>query len=297
MSNIKTFGYAFAVTAAGFLSCASPTMAQGVGYVGLTFGYNDAENIDNDDRDYGNSVTVDGAYAFRFGGSNTLVFDASYRSDGFDDVIDELDVEGMAPQYQIGAHYLRDVTSNAKLGGFLSYGVAPHDNLLNEDYKVWLLGVEAIFDVSPQVILFGQLAFGDSIDNPDNSTQDSFGFHRGKVVRAGAIYTGLQNTDISLEFEIGGSKAYEDDDEPGRFYSVALGGQTALGGSNWAATYGVRYAGFAAREDGDAIDEMTASIGFRYIFGANKPSDIARAGIIGLPYTPLRASAWTPAMD
>lgn len=275
---------------------ATAATAQDVGYVGLTFGYNDAENPDRaNGTGSSTSVTLDGAYAYSFGSGNTLVFEGSYRDDSYDpNIVGGMEME---PQYQIGLHYLRDVNSGLKAGGFLSYGVAPHSDP-NEDYKVGLIGVEAIYDTNAQFVLYGQLAYGDSFDNPDNSTQSSFGFHRGKVLRAGAIYTGLEKTDISLEFEYGASVSYEDDSEPGRFFSVALGGETQLSANGkWTTNYGIRYAHFNAQTDGDSIDEASISLGFRYMFGANKSSDLAKAGIIGLPYTPLRASAWTPEMD
>jgi len=295
MDGIVRSTTALTTLVVGMVLSVTAATAQNVGYVGLTFGYNDAEDPADNDRDSSTSVTLDGAYAYSFGSGNTLVFEGSYRNDNYDlNIINNREIE---PQYQFGLHYLRDLNSGLKAGGFLSYGMAPHSGL-NEDYKVGLIGIETIYDTNRKFVLFGQLAYGDSFDNPDNSTQSSFGFHRGKVLRAGAIYTGFGKTDISLELEYGTSISYEDSDEPGRFYSVALGGETQLSAnSNWVANYEIRYAYFDAKTDPDDIDETSINIGFRYLFGARKSSGLAKAGIIGLPYTPLRASVWTPKMD
>lgn len=79
--------------------------------------------------------------------------------------------------------------------------------------------------------------------------------------------------------------------------AVTLGGQTPIGmGGKLVATYEARYGWFNAIDDSDAVNEATAALGERYMFGGSTAQNLLDAGMIGLPYLPLRASTWTTAM-
>ena len=103
---------------------------------------------------------------------------------------------------------------------------------------------------------------------------------------------------LTLELEGAHAARYEDDDEPGDFGAIYVGGVTALNNPAYQVTYGIRSSFYdAGPDDGDRTEETQLSLGFRYVFGGAKPGSLERNGILGSPYLPLRASNWTPSVD
>jgi hypothetical protein len=264
------------------------------GHIGLTFGQYDASNDPDDPADptqTGRSVTLDGLYRWTLG-PGALVLEGSYRDD---DITDDIMFGGsMTSQAHAAAHYVYNLGDAATVSGFLGYGVAPHNDE-NEDYALIYGGLGASYAASPTFTVYGQLGVGDS---PGNETTSSSGFESGEFARIGVSYTGFAGTELSLEWERAFSDEYEDEDEAGSFGSLYLGGVTALP-SNTAIqiTYGARTAFFDAQNDNNRVDEVTASLGIRYVFGGKAPGDNVREGVLGSPYVPLRATNWTPALD
>jgi hypothetical protein len=276
-------------TTAVFTITASAASATGSGYFELSYDAFSAYEHDNEDEDSSNSGTISGAYAFEIGSGQSIILEGIYHTDEYGTSIYEADT--IAPQTQVGVHYMYTLNSGMKVGAFAGYGDAPHEDD-DEHYQVAFGGVEAIYAVSPDLTLFGQVGLGTSLDA---DALESSGFLGGTFLRIGATYSGMDSTALTLDMEIAGSSEYEDDDEPGSFLSVGLSGITSLTADDtWSATYGARYAVFDALGDSNSISETSLNLGIRYAFGGTNALD---AGIIGLPYTPLRASVWTPTMD
>jgi hypothetical protein len=144
------------------------------------------------------------------------------------------------------------------------------------------------------VLIYGQLGYWDP---PGGEDLDSFGFYHGTFLRAGVMYTGWGRTAVSFELERAISDRYEENDEPGDFGSIYLGGVTALNNPAFQITYGVRSSFFDAEVDPDRTEETSVSLGFRYVFGGQEPGSLERQGILGSPYLPRRASNWTPSLE
>ena len=264
------------------------------GYVGLSFGQYDATNNPEDPGDptrSGRSTTIDGLYRWALG-PGALVLEGSYRDD--DITNDIMFGTAMTTQSHLAAHYIYNLGSAATVSGFIGYGSAPHDDP-DEDFEVVYGGIGGSFAPSQMVAVYGQLGIGSA---PNDDTTDSFGFSGGEFARLGVSYTGFAGTALSLEYERGFSDNYEDEGETGSFASIGLNGVTALAANPaFQITYGARKAFFDATDDNNRVDEVTASLGIRFVLGGKAPGDYAREGVLGSPYIPLRASNWTPALD
>jgi hypothetical protein len=297
-----------AVAALSLMLCSGAAYADGVGYVGLSFGSNDGSNPNDAEQERAYSATLDAAYAFGIGANQTLVVEGSYRADHYGTVILNREIED---QLQIGVHYLFDIAGGSaqsfggglKLGGFASYGSAPHvDGTPDETYKVVLAGLEVIYSPNwfgDSLTIFGQIGLGDAVGQGSNNSSD--GFNDGTFGRLGVSYSGIKNTTLTLEGEVARSKSYEDSDEPGDFSAYRISGVTQLPfKANLAVTYGMNFGIYDAENDPDYIKETSFNLGLRYTFGkraTRNSTNLARAGIIGLPTLPLRASVFTPGLD
>jgi hypothetical protein len=269
--------------------CAPAALAQD-GYVGLTFGDYTKEDDDSGDFD-GRSTTLDGLYRWTLG-SGAIVLEGSHRGDNIDD--DALFGTEMTTQSHVAAHYIHSLGTAATVSGFVGYGVAPHDED-DEDYALVYGGIGGSYAASPTFTVYGQLGIGDA---PNEDDTDSSGFASGEFARIGVSFTGIQGTELSLEWERAFSDRYEDEGESGSFGSLYLGGVTALPSNDAIQiTYGARSAFFDAKDDPNRADEVTATLGVRFVLGGKAPGDFAREGVLGSPYVPLRASNWTPSLD
>lgn len=294
MRSIAKIG---AVLVASSLTFAGFAQAQD-GYVGLSFGDFTKDDPENG-QFHGRSSMIEGLFHKQFG-AGALVVEGSHRSDNINS--EALWGSEMTTQSHIAVHYVRNFGSAATVSGFLGYGVAPHATA-RHDISVAYGGIGGSFAVSPTFTTYGQLGIGDA---PNEGTTiglgGSSGFAEGEFIRLGVTYTGLQRTTLAFEYERAFSDRYEDADpaEPGSFGSIYLGGTTSMtANQNFQVTYGARSAFFDAQGgDFNRAEEVTASLGIRYVFGGNSTmGDYARKGVLGSPYLPLRASNWTPALD
>jgi len=289
------------------LAGATTASADGIGYVGLSFGSNDGENPRDVEQERAYSATLDAAYAFSIGNNQTLVVEGSYRSDHYGRIILNRQIKD---QLQVGVHYLYDLSGIAqsiggdlKFGGFAAYGSAPHIAATNnENYKVVFGGFEAIYSpnwLGNSLTIFGQIGLGDAVGRRDNNSSD--GFNNGTFGRVGVSYSGIKNTTLTLEGEVARSQSYEDSTEPGDFSAYRISGVTQLPfKANLAVTYGMNFGSYDAENDSDYIKETSFNLGLRYTFGkraSRNSTNLARAGIIGLPTIPLRASVFVPGLD
>ena len=282
------------VVLASSLFAAAIAQAQD-GFIALSFGDYTADLIDDEASYNGKYLSLEGLYAFSVG-PGKLVLEAGNRAESLSP--DASDGDEMTSQAFLAAHYVYGFGNGATVNGFLGYGKAQHAETGSnvEDYPVSYGGIGGSYAFSPSLVAYGQVGLG---DNPDSATTDSFGFYRADFARLGMTYTGWQGTALSLEFETAHADIYEDEDEPGDFGSISLNGVTALASNPaWQFSYGVRSSFYDAGDlDGDRTEEMSASVGVRYVLGGKAPGGFEREGILGSPYLPLRASAWTPSVD
>ena len=280
------------ITEPAAIEIAAAEQSSSFGYVGLTAIYGDAANPNAGTETTAFAPRIEGAYAFVLGNGGAVVVDAMLQMDNYDSAITYGPVS--QPQYQANLHYLHPISNAFTLGGFAGYGKAPYDSS-NVKYQVGTAGLTAVYRISEVTSVFGQAAYGTSFD-PD--AMDSSGFYNGYVVRAGVTYSGFGFATITAEAEYAASEEYEDSDEAGEMWTVALSGESEIGAvDNLVVTYGVRYASFDALIDSDLVNETTASVGVKYMFGGGSTQKFADIGYIGTPYLPLRASFWTPAMN
>lgn len=279
----------------GVLLAAAPlaAQAQNIGFVELSYSYNDASDTPYSVYSTSDEFELRGAYAFNLNENGTIIAEGSVNFGSHSD--DIFWGAGLAePQYEAGLHYLHTLNSGTIVGAFAAYGNAPREDE-DESYQTAYGGVEVVHPLNEKFALYAQAAYVTSLDNESNS---SYGYDNGYVIRAGVGVNVLQNTLLKAEFEYGGSENYEDEGEAGEFFSYYLGAETSFGSqSSFTATYGLRFATYAALGDSDFIEELTANVGVRYTFGDASASGMLDAGLIGLPYLPLRATYWTPGLD
>jgi hypothetical protein len=271
-------------------------LADGVGDIGLTFGYNDVADNRDSSADVGFAV-LDGSFSFPVGSGMLLGFDASYRFDDLASDPDFSDDEDPDSQYTLGAHALWRAGPDTRLGLFLAYGDTLMQNEARSDnFDYWLVGVEARHFVNDNVMGYAQFALGDKGRTGDD---DGEGFNDGQVMRLGATYFLKDHSAFTLDLEYASADPYIDGDDAGRFYGVTLGGETRLRpDAPLMATYFVRYNKIDATTENDSLDELQVGLGIKVVFGATSLREAARAGrSIGTPYLPSRASAWTEFID
>ncbi len=281
------------ITLALLAGMSLPAQAERLGSLGLSYSNHAGESLDDDLRETSHGLTLDYSIGWTFAEKHRVIVDALYRTDTYSPEMAVGDPYG--DQAQIGLHYQYSLSDRLSLGVFGAHGRADHDDP-REDYIVNFVGIEGIYDAGNDVTFFAQLG---SVDSPNSEEQSSSGYDSGQIYRLGIAYTGLERTSILFDIELGQSKEYEDSDEPGDFLVVGLSGETLLKTNpSWSINYGVRFGSYDARNDPDRIKETTVTIGARYNFGRVR-GNVHRVedGLIGLPYTPLRASAWTPALD
>ncbi len=263
------------------------------GYIGLSIAYGYLDDTYYAENSFVTAGQIEGMYSFALG-NNRGVIEGMVR---YEDYSNEGVFWGSPPDLsaQIGGHYIASLANGMTIGGFAAYGYAPHDSDPDELYQVVFGGAEFTKPIGTNIVAFGQVGYGTTLNS---AALDSSGFYNGYFVRAGASYTGLGNTILTLDLEYAATAEYEDDDEPGEMWSGSLSGVTPIGmGGQLVATYEARYGWFDALNDDDSADETTIELGIRYMFGGSTSKDLLDAGMIGLPYIPLRASVMTTVQD
>ncbi|MCB1367920.1 MAG: hypothetical protein KDK00_09165 [Rhodobacteraceae bacterium] len=273
------------------IGATAPVQAQTFGYAGIGYGVQRGANPDNGAPETHGFGQIDGA--FGFGGTRAVSFiiEASTRTDAYTTSL--ITGTPSTGETNLAGHVWYDPGGRTRVGAFAGYAFATNPNP-NERQTLAYLGVQAIQDLGRDLLVFGQLGTGTS---GPVGTKNSYGFYNGVFGRVGIAWGGLANTSLRAEFELAASPRYEAASEPGMFRSLMIGGETAFGGGNWAATYGVRTALYDALDDPDKLEETTITAGIRYTFGNKGAQERLRAGMIGTPLLPVRATTVTPMMD
>lgn len=286
-------------TAIAFVAFAPMAEAQMIGSVGLTFGVDNVQEIDDpccqdeDTAPFG-GLTFNGIMPA--GANADLAIDATVRMDNFSSPGDFDDTEDPGTEATLGLHYLYDMGNNARAGVFWSYGMQwPQDNDSDDAYNVWLLGVEAQADLGPDLLAYGQLAVGDSTQGEDLGE----GFQSGFVVRGGVVKFMNDRSAITLDTQFASTPGYIDDDDPGRFFQVSIGGESLIGNDRpIVANYGLTWRTIDSTDESDHLREIEIYAGLSYLFGATNPRESWRNGYnVGAPTLPTRAVSWTEWAD
>lgn len=307
MKKIATLG-----VAAAFAVLATPAQAadyepyQGqiaglVGHVGGSIGFGRVKEVDdfiNNDEDQANPFfgRLDGSAGFR---TRSWLFgiEANARYDDFSSTDDFDDDEDPEWQWSFTGHVLHDWTSDTRVGLFGQYGdTRPQDGDKDDAYDYFLVGVEAQTFLSPDVVIFGQAAFGDKVRDGQD---DGEAFFEGFVLRTGLTYFPTMYTALTADFEFAGSDNYIDSSDPGRHFGASLRGKTQIVESMpLFFTYEASFTYTSGTDEGEQVEEWAGAVGIEIPFGATTVKSQWTDGFgIGAPRLPLRASAWTEYID
>ena len=274
--------------------------AQNLSYIGvigqLAGGTNDPDN----DNAFALASGFEAGFVYDINSVSRIVAEGRYLNWNSDDDDGEENFFDSEPgkEVSVAIHYLRDAGTNLTYGGFLMLGssVADEDDPVDETYEHYAIGIEGTYKINDMFTTYGQLGVANTID--DDSVDDSSGYMDGEFVRLGAVYTRFENTNLFLDLQIGRSDEYEDDNEPGEFRRIALGGETSFeAGSDWAVTYEISQAKYDALNDPDVVNVTTVGLGMRYYFGGSQSRDFMEAGAIGTPDIISRANLYTDTQD
>lgn len=272
----------------------STAQAQNLSYIGVIGQSASGSNELNGDDGDASAMGLEAGLIYNINSASRIVVEGQYLNwsdDGSEDLFDD----APGSEAQVALHYLRD-SGAFTYGGFLQLGAAEAvKGDADELYKHYAVGLTGMYQINPAFSAYGQIGIADTFDD---GNLDSFGYSSGDFARLGGIYSDLANTQLFFDVQVGSSDAYEDDDEPGAFTRIALGGETRFGaGSNWAVTYEVSQAEYDALGDPDRVEVTTLGLGMRYYFGQTQSGDFTNAGAIGTPDILSRASLFTDQLD
>jgi len=288
------FTTALATTA--LVATVNTAQAQNLSYIGVIGQSTSGTNRPNKDDGDGAAFGFEAGLVYDINSVSRIVAEGRYlnwNSDD-DDGPGNLFDDEPGKEVSVAIHYLRDAGTNLTYGGFLMLGssVSDEDDVSDDTYEHYAIGIEGTYKINDMFTTYGQLGVANTID--DDSADDSSGYLGGEFVRLGAVYTRFENTNLFLDLQIGRSDEYEDDDEPGKFQRIALGGETSFGAArNWAVTYEISQAEYDAVGDPNVIDVTTVGLGMRYYFGGSQSRDFMEAGAIGTPDIISRANLYT----
>ncbi len=276
----------------GLLLVPSLASAQSFGFIGGSIDYGYGLNSTDNDEFFAFAPQIEAGYVFSLQNGASIVVDAMLRMDNYDP--DLLDDEVPLLQYQVGAQYLQPISDRLILGGFAGYGIASFEDD-DEVYQVGFIGGSVSYAATDMITIFGQAGYGTSFDE---AAMSSAGFYNGYMVRAGVVYTGFEKITLRAEAEYAATESYEDNNEPGEMFTIALLGEYQIGSNdNLVMTFGARFGQFDALVDPDLAQETSVQLGVRYTFGGGTSADLMERGYYGSPYLPLRSSFWTPTQD
>jgi len=269
-----------------------------LGHVGGAVGGNYVEEVDGGTND---EATVffgraDASVGFR---TQSWLFgvEGEVRYDDFQSASDFDDDEDPEWQWTVTPHFLYDVSSATRIGLFGQYGDnLPQDGDEGDSFDHYLIGIEGQTFLADNVVVFGQLAFGDKITDGQD---DQEGFNNGIVVRTGLTYFATEFTALTADFEFAGSENYIDSSDPGRHFGASIGGKTQISEDmSLFFTYEASYTHINSTDESEQADELAFAVGIELPFGAKSLRSQWTDGMaIGAPRLPVRASALTEYID
>lgn len=276
---------------------AQPHQSRFMGHIGVLGGINHAYYVEDEaDGETFGFGQLDASLAMRFGrvvvgGEGALRYDDFQSTDEFSD--------GESPEWQghITGHLLYDLTTSSRLGVFGQYAdTRAQDVESSDNYNVYVLGLSAQSFLADNVLVYGQLGYG---DKGRDGQDDGEGFSGGPVARAGLTYFFNDDHALTADFEFAATKSYIDGDDRGRFHAVTLSGESKVAANlPLFATYGASYTHINSTEEGDSVDEWQLFAGLKWTFGQDTVRSRWTDGLaIGSPRLPVRASAWTEYLD
>ena len=279
---------ALAISAASFVQTAS---AENMGYFQFSVTGGSAENPSGSDVSIQHK-SLSGAFLYDVNENVDIILNAQRNTNTFDDygILYGSIHEG---NYAFSAHGLYSINNGLKLGGF--FGL---NNTNNDDdgysYRALFGGVEAHYSFNDNTGVYMQAGV---VSQRDDEGTGSMGFDDGEFIRLGAFHAFNWGGVVSLDIERAKSDFYEDDDEPGDLWSYGLTYEHDLNAiENGTVVAGVRKAQFDAVGDGDLVNETSYFLGFKFGFGGGAAAQ-KRAGMIGDPYTIIKADTYVPGMD
>lgn len=269
---------------------ASAAHADVLAFAGLTGSASYADDNGGSLDETTGRIGVEGTYSYGFDNGIRLAFDVSYETQADGGNFNEAGDSG-----ELAVHLLYGLRPDLTLGAFVSAGAAESvANEADETYPFIAVGVEGSYLFSDRLTGYAQAAY---VDQPDYDTLSSGGYHSGYALRLGMSFDVTDRTSIFADAQFGGAVNYEDTGEDGEFMRLALGGETMIGSSPWAVSYGIAYESYDAIGDNNHVELATATLGLRYYFGGGRPSDRYRAAVLGTPDIMERASLFTDMLD
>ena len=241
---------------------------------------------------------LDGRVVLDINNAFILAFDASYRSDDFSSSDDFDSNEDPELSYTVGLHGYYKLP-NSLVGGFVGYAdTRPQDGDVEDSYDAMIYGVGAQTFLFDDLLVFGQISVSDKVRDGQDYREGIIG---GLGVGSGSQYFMSDTQAWTLDLEYLALDQYIDSSDPGRGFGVNITYEHMIETSfaPIVLSAGAGYNYLSSTDEGDDIEEVTASLGIRFLFGnANDLRSRAETGAnLDTPYLPARMAGWTEWMD
>jgi hypothetical protein len=274
------------------------------GEVGATLGWIGAYEVDGGTSADEAQVAygkLDGRVALDINNTFIVALDANYRQDDFQSsgtsnaFSDDEDPELSAT---IGLHGYYKLP-NSLVGGFVGYAdTRPQDGDKDDSYDAMIYGISGQTFMLDDLLVFGQMSVSDKVRDGQD---DDEGINGGFGVGSGAQYFMSDTQAWTLDFEYLALDQYIDSSDPGRGFGVTATYEHMIEESfaPIVLSAGLGYNLLSSTDQGEGIEELTASVGVRILFGnATDLRSRAETGAnMDTPYLQTRMAGWTEWMD
>jgi hypothetical protein len=261
----------------------------------ISVGAHDARETDGSmDLNEGTELTFAGQGAVSFPLGDTV----SVQLDGQSEFYDRgKDLDDPLSAHMFGAHLsLRD-PGTGLVGLFAGGGISTNGESGNGSEGIgYLAGLEGQFYID-NFTLYGQAGYANFA--VDDASPDDEGFTDGWFASAEARYFIHEDFMLSANLAYGATGSYADGDDNGEIWNWGAGAKLRLADSM--PLYGtLTYRGGTYTETEDDIQgtEHAVLVGVSMAFGASNLQENDRRGAtLATPMLPVRAAAWTEAID
>jgi hypothetical protein len=273
------------------------------GEAGATLGWIGAYEVDGSSPDkaevaYGE---LDGRVALDINNTFIVALDANYRHDdfqssgtstafGFNEDPELFATIGLHGYYKL---------PNSLVGGFVGYAdTRPQDGNTEDSYDAMIFGVSGQTFLFDDLLVFGQMSVSDKVRDGQNEEE---GINGGFGVGSGAQYFKSDTQALTFDFEYLFLDPYIDGVHPGRGFGAIATYEHMIEESfaPIVLSAGLGYNLLSSTERGENIEEFTASVGVRILFGnATDLRSRAETGAnLDTPYLQARMAGWTESID